>query len=781
MSRLSAVLLLLLSPAVLSPAVLSPAVLSPAVLSPAALAPSPAPSAGASERCTAEDHTPSVGASSGWPGDRVTMTFCPFRDGVLEFGDCSVDVATGTDKVSFDCGDVDEKDGIAPVVTFTVPEKARPGGLTLIWHYWYRAHEGLIAEEGAKGERAAGKLEFEVLGASFEVTPSASAGLPGTVITLSLRSAPAEVRITGCEARLLGATGSCGQDGRDWTITVPPPDGTEPSELSWTIRYRAGQVFEGEAPGVREFAIEPWPPPVFDVTTDRKTIGPAESVVVTFASTTAGVTVDTCSVTLVARVPCDPKTKTATVRIPADRSPGAAEMTWKLTYRTTRSGDQGDGAEGTVAVEVVTPPRQFVVTIEPAAAAPGEPLTLTFTSATEGVAITGCLAAFASTAGNRCRHSTRRWFAQTRVPEDAVPGTAVLRWGIAARNTAGAELSDNGALDYTVLAPPTVKPSRTTPTPTDRDQEEPTEQPTEQPTTEPTGVPTEDFAVTTDPESAAPGDPVVVAIAPVNPATEISGCTVAFSGHGDVSCRRSAGTWAATLTVPRRADPGILPLRWRAGSRTGTVDYEVLGGSPAAAFSVLPDPAAAPAGTTVRLAHTSLVEGVEITECSAGFSDDDMRACDRTPDGWVAELTIPASTPPGRTQARWRLAYQQTGGAGTATTNGLTLFEVLPPEPAPPDPPVPLLAKILLAVLALVLPLLLAPVRQRILDLFRRVRSEHRADDGADDDPARGVTAVVVDGPRGPVITAEDRERPAFHLVSVLPTIDPTIHEGVPR
>jgi len=623
------------------------------------------------------------------------------------------------------------------------------------------------------GPGPSGSFTFVVRKAEFEVTPSASAGVPGDQVTVRFRSRADDVRILGCEIRLGRSIADCAQKG-EWfaTVAVPPTGSKEPLQttLAWSIDYIAGKSHRDATSWTSlPFRIDPLPPPGFSVEGDRKTVGPGESVRVRFAAATAGVTVVGCSVTLVERVPCDPKTLVADVAIPSGQAQGDTLLTWDLHYVSTRPGEDKGIGHGELSVEVVVQPRQFVVTIQPGEAAPGEPVTLTFTSVTPGVGIVGCLAAFAHTTGDVCRRSSKRWFARTRVPSDARPGTAVLRWGIVARNAAGADVADNGALDYAVLPAPSRSPATGTTTPS--------------PQAEPADVQplaAADFYATADPESARPGDRVVVDVSPTRPGVEVGGCRVAFSGHARTPCRPAAGGWSATVTVPRDARPGTLALRWDAtaagagGSDGGTIDYEILGADPPApAFSVLPRPASATAGEKIELAYASLVDGVDIADCGAGLTPDATSACRRTADGWVAQLTIPASTPVGRTQVHWQLTYRQSGGAETGTTDGLTLFEVLP-HPPRKGRLWHLVSRGLIGAAALVLPLAFTPVRRRLGRMFRR------DGDGNDNHPPEQITAVGVERPENTVVTVRDHDVPAMSLVGVLPRIDPILHEEDP-
>ncbi|MBM2614920.1 hypothetical protein JIG36_05025 [Actinoplanes sp. LDG1-06] len=708
--------------------------------------PTPSPTESSPEPPAIE--APALSRTEGWPGDTIVVTF-PSRADICWAG--------FDDGERIDCGYDVKRNRVS---TLTVPRDARPGTHRIEWF-----HDTIRVSAAAEPV----PLAFEVKQARFEARPSTITGVPGNEVTVVFTSLTDGVLIQGCQIRLRQVGGDCEFRDDRWTATtvVPPTGSKEPldTEIAWTVRYSAGDNHEGEVPGAERFRIDPLPPPRFTVEANRKTVGPGESVEVHFAAATGGVTVEGCSVTLTEPIPCDLKTLTATVPIPANQSQGALTLTWNLTYVSTRPGESQGSDEGDLPVEVVWQPRQFVVTIQPGAAAPGEWVTLTVTSATEGVEIVGCMAFFPKTVTESlCRKSSKRWFTRVRVPFGTAPGVAVLRWGISARTAAGADIADNGTLDYTVQPPRSGGGTG------------PTVDPTGSATTRP--VADEDFYAATDPESARPGDRVVVAVSPARPGVRVGGCRVAFSGRG-TACRPAVGGWTATVTVPRGASAGSLPLRWEAtdeetgGQGGGTIDYEVLGAAPpAAAFSVLPDPAAAVAGQTVKLTLDSLVEGVEILGCSAGFTAEGMSSCHRTGEGWVAELLIPVTTEPGKTKVMWQLTYQR-AGAEQGAANGLTLFSVLPPEPVagPWDKVRGLLSRGLLGALVVVAPFAFAPVRRRIGKLFHR-------DDPGDDETAGELTAVVAEGRSMTAVT--ERDHPAVDLVSITPAIDPTLHEEVP-
>jgi hypothetical protein len=201
--------------------------------------------------------------------------------------------------------------------------------------------------------------------------------------------------------------------------------------------------------------------------------------------------------------------------------------------------------------------------------------------------------------------------------------------------------------------------------------------------------PPPEFVAVTEPESATPGARVTVAVSPLDPGVEITGCLIAFPRTQGADCRRSGDRWSAAVVVPAGAEPGDLPLRWGVAYRTtangapgadnGTIDYRVLapGTAPAPAFSVLPNPAAARAGERLTVSQASLVDGVTITGCSAGFTESAMAECRQTPHGWAADVVVPQAVQPGPGTVLWRLAYHRAGEAGGGATDGLVTFTVL--------------------------------------------------------------------------------------------------------
>jgi hypothetical protein len=326
------------------------------------------------------------------------------------------------------------------------------------------------------------------------------------------------------------------------------------------------------------------------------------------------------------------------------------------------------GPDPTVAGAVTRP--RFAATVEPREARPGDPVTVTLTSLNDDFVIVGCLAAFPSDPGDACRHSPRRWFAETRVPRDARPGMTILRWGVASRSKDGRPGADNDSVEYRILPPPAEQATTTTAPAT-----------ADQPKSRPAGGAPR-FTAMTEPESAAPGEPVTVTVAPVDPADRIASCSVTFAESTGTSCRRTAGGWVATVAVPAGAEAGVRPLDWdvtsRAGSGSGTIGYRVLAaGEPGpVAFAVTPRPGSARAGAKVTVSARSLVDDVTITGCSTGFTDQTMTPCRPTAAGWTTDLTVPAAMPVGPGKVLWRLAYGRAGG-GSAGSAGFSTFTVL--------------------------------------------------------------------------------------------------------
>ncbi|HEU4348653.1 MAG TPA: hypothetical protein VFR35_12805 [Actinoplanes sp.] len=104
------------------------------------------------------------------------------------------------------------------------------------------------------------------------------------------------------------------------------------------------------------------------------------------------------------------------------------------------------------------------------------------------------------------------------------------------------------------------------------------------------------------------------------------------------------------------------------------------------AFSVLADPTAAAPGGRIAVLHRSLVDGVSITGCSAGFKPDAMADCRQTAQGWIADVDLPTKTAAGSGALRWTVAYSRAGQNTPGSTDGLLNFTVLAAVPVAEEP-----------------------------------------------------------------------------------------------
>jgi hypothetical protein len=609
------------------------------------------------DRLRVPEFAPRVDPPSGRPGEPVTVTF----PAGTEYRGCGAAFAAPLAGCRRAAGD-----GTPWIVKLTVPHLP-PQAVPL---YWY-APPIVDRQAQARPSLPATFVDFEILEPDFSVKANRSAGDAGDPVVVTFASRTGGVIITRCHVQLGADQKDCRPQGVTADLAVPA---TGAGPLRWVLWYSLGRDGVGRTQGEIPFVIRPPPPePDFTVVADPPSAGPGELVTVSFASPAKGITVDTCAAGFGRPLPCIGG-HSVVLRVPAGARPATTiTLAWTLTYRSTRPGEQihPRTAEIPFLVGAVTRPR-FVATVEPREAHPGDPVTVTFTSLNDDFAIVGCLAAFPSDAGDACRRSPRRWFAETRVPRDAQPGMTILRWGVASRSKDGQPGADNDSVEYRVLAPPPrTKPQAATTLPATVDP----------PQTLPAGGAPR-FTAMTEPEAAVAGEPVTVTVTPVDPANRIASCSVTFAESTGTSCRHTAGGWAATVDVPAGAEPGVRPLDWdvtsRAGNGSGTIDYRVLAaGEPRpAAFAITPQPGSARAGAKVTVSARSLVDDVTITGCSTGFTDATMTPCRPAAGGWISDLTVPAAMPVGPGKVLWRLAYGRAGG-GSAGSTGFSTFTVL--------------------------------------------------------------------------------------------------------
>jgi hypothetical protein len=614
-------------------------------------------------------YQPTVKPAAALPGTSVTVTFP--RDDPEGRSRCGAEFAV-PDEIWRDPPDEYCGEGDDHPIELPVPALG-PQTIELRWiARFQKSRDRLEAHDS---------IPFEVLAPDFEVHARPSSGSPKKQVEVTFQSPEERFHITGCSAGFAGSWKECDGDLTahlvvpeiavsiiDWRVTytidppdsgpiiglVPAPDPSSPPEATGSIPFRV--------------ILPPKPDPEFDVVAKPSLAGPGDLVTVEFTSRTAGFDVASCSVGPVA---CGGDDK-AVVRVPADARAGSTiSMPWHLAFSDAST----DVRDGKIQIQVQRPAEPcFTAAVEPAAAAAGQPVTVAFTSLCGGFNVVRCLVFFPSDLGGQCQRSRERWFARTTVPLGTPAGMTVLRWGVESRTDDGRLGADNNGIAYQVLPPPVrPPPGPTNPRPTR----------SIEPGPQPSAGPPPRFVAMIDPEAAAPGEPVTAIVSPVESGVEITSCTVAFSRAAESSCRRTAGGWAAAVDVPADADPGALPLDWNVNSPSGggggTISYRVLGADELApaAFQVLPDPGSVAPGDKLTVTWQSLVDGVTITGCGAGFSTQEMTPCRPSEHGWAAELTVPKSTPAGLGSLFWRLTYGRAGAAAENNTDGLLTLAVV--------------------------------------------------------------------------------------------------------
>ena len=589
--------------------------------------------------------------------------------------------------------------------TVVVP-KPNPDPQGIAYLHWTLTYGGPAGELKLAELPAAGDVPFTIFTVDVTATPTTTD--PGRPITVDFTAPSGVPGITGCHVSFAGRTADCSREGearKSVLIRVPADlEEPEPVPLVWHFTYAGGKPEEtGDGDGTIPISVS-LPPPEFDVRPESLTARPGVPFTVAFISQTRGVDITGCGITLHQRAECS-RSGIAVLIVPPDTPPDTTlTIPWDLSYVSSRPGEKSGSRKGTLRIPVEVTEPDFAVTVEPASAAPGEEITLSFRSLVEGIEIVDCAAFFPHALTGTCQRSPERWVARTTVPEDAQPGALLLRWGVASRTADGAPGTDSDVIAYPVTRAKTSTKPSTHPTTTPPAHTTTTTPPTTTPTTEPTaptsspiggtsidrtdnGLPA--FVATTDPESAAPGESVLVTVSPVDPTAQVTECVVAFSSHRGTRCGQDSGRWSASVRVPDEAEPDTdVPLSWSATSRTvagnpdfgsGTILYRVL---PAdvpkpPAFSVLPQPAAAAAGERVAVSFQSLVSDVATTGCQAGFAAGPMADCRQTSAGWVADVSVPASAKPGNEPIHWTLAYGRAGEAD-GSTDGLVSFYVQP-------------------------------------------------------------------------------------------------------
>ncbi|MEU4420908.1 hypothetical protein AB0F81_09790 [Actinoplanes sp. NPDC024001] len=572
-------------------------------------------------------------------------------------------------------------------IKITVPAP-RGGDLDrLHWEVSYSAGDSV--EGPSRPLQETDVVPFTIL--RVDVTTEPVVATPGEPLKVVFSTPTPNLQIHGCYATFAELTSECDSipaANKEIEIAVPdhvPPG--KPLDLTWVFNI----VYTGSDPpledkdfGEIEVRIAP-PPPQFGVSSS--TAQPGMPLVVSFRSNTTGVTVDECAIEYQGRVPCS-SADTAVITVPRDARVGSMlRIPWSLSYRSSRPDEQDDDDAGTLEIPVVVELERFTVTAQPSRGSPLDEITLTITPAFRGITIGGCMAFFPNDTGAKCQATDERWFVRTRVPAGTLPGSTLLRWGVASVDDAGEPLSDNGDLPFEVLPPRTTKSPTTTPSRNGPTTLPPTELPPTEESTTPAPTSTERppaaFVARTDPEAAKPGGPVNLSVSALTPGTDITGCRAAFSGERVVPCDGAGDRWTAELTVPDDAEPGDLPLLWdvaaRTGSDRGTIAYRVLGGDQSEAqFGVQVEPASVRPGEHVRVTHQTFDNSPAITGCTAGIAPGGVLAdCTRTAAGWVTDVIVPKEAPPGTAILVWQVTYASAEAADTATADGRTSVGVL--------------------------------------------------------------------------------------------------------
>jgi hypothetical protein len=426
------------------------------------------------------------------------------------------------------------------------------------------------------------------------------------------------------------------------------------------------------------------------------------------------------------------------------------------------------------------------VTVQPGQGEPGDEVTVSLQPVDDDVRILDCMTFFPHGPGAICQRSPERWFTRTVVPPDALPGTALLRWGVTSLTAGERRATPTGGVPFKVVKPvepPTDNPSSKPPVdkpPVDKPPVDnpTTNPPTRGPTTGPpistpdtqhqTGQPV--FVAMTDPEGADPGQPVSVTIQPLTTGTTITGCRAAFDGTEGATCRPAGGNWTAEVTVPDNAAPGDLPLQWDVTDTGGqggggTINYRVLRSGVPPQVRVTIDPTEGKSGGTVKVTPHIDDATVTITGCRAAYLPGGQLAeCHNDGQGWVADVALPKDAPAGSATLFWRVAYARSGDDG-ATDGNVTIPVVADPQSVW-DRLVGFLWPRGAGVLGLVTALAVAA--------FQGWRHRQRSSRQDRDDPAAGISVDVVRQHGAAAATTADEDAPPRLVVRL------TLHRGAP-
>ncbi|WP_433727451.1 hypothetical protein ACQP2Y_12435 [Actinoplanes sp. CA-051413] len=312
---------------------------------------------------------------------------------------------------------------------------------------------------------------------------------------------------------------------------------------------------------------------------------------------------------------------TWTMAMPKSLKASKHQVHWTIEY--TVNGKSGfDPDTGVFTFDVFEP--AFSTAVEPAAANPGQPVDVRFTSEPAGVTITGC-----SVKGIKCGEDGGRWFA--RVPAPDV--TSVVPWNVAYTGGPGTDNTTPGEVEIKV---------------------------------EPWPAPEFQVGIAGSAQ-VEPGTPVTVQFESLTTGVDVRTCFVTYRGER-IDC---TGTGLATVMIPGDAETGPVELPWeltfessrrgeKGDQRKGSVGFTVVVEEPD--FSVTVQPPAARPDDTVTLTFTSLIPAVEIVDCIAFFPHAIGNTCRRSPQRRVVRTRVPQDQPPGATLLRWGVEY--TGAAG---------------------------------------------------------------------------------------------------------------------
>ena len=204
------------------------------------------------------------------------------------------------------------------------------------------------------------------------------------------------------------------------------------------------------------------------------------------------------------------------------------------------------------------------------------------------------------------------------------------------------------------------------------------------------------------PESARPGERVVVSFSTTDPWVSFTSCGARLEGEDFSDCQGSGGQWSAHLTVPTDAPPGATQVSWELGYQVqdrslvldpnlatggdtkGTLSLTVLPPKPIFTVEVSPPTARPRQQVTVSFIPTDANN--TITSCQVRLDDATHDECTATNGRGSIQFRVPLGTPPGARTLTWQLGYQypDPDGLGTAEANGTVDLTVLALRPARP-------------------------------------------------------------------------------------------------